>query len=138
LNFLASRSVQQISPLSRKDTDLTATVIICTRNRVALLRKCLEALTVLEPPADEILVVDNSAGDRDTELVAREFAVRYIVEPTPGLSRARNRGFAESHTDIVAYLDDDAVPDKSWLRFILDPFRDARVAVVSGDTLCPE
>ncbi len=138
MNSPASRSVQLIPPLLRKDTDLTATIIICTRNRVALLRKCLEALEVLEPPADEILVVDNSTGDTETELTAREFGAHYIVEPTPGLSRARNRGFAESSTDIVAYLDDDAVPDKSWLRFILDPFKDARVAVVSGDTLCPE
>jgi glycosyltransferase involved in cell wall biosynthesis len=50
------------------------------------------------------------------------------------LSRARNRGLAESNSEIVAYLDDDAVPDERWLEFLLEPFADPRVAVVTGGT----
>jgi glycosyltransferase involved in cell wall biosynthesis len=72
----------RINPFSiSKETALTATVIICTRNRPALLRKCLAAVSKLSPAPDSVLVVDNSTGDRETEELAREYSARYIVEP---------------------------------------------------------
>lgn len=122
----------------RKDVILTVTVVICTRKRPAFLRSCLEAVTALNPAADEILVVDNTEGDQETEAVARDFAIRYTVESSPGLSHARNRGLAESYTDIVAYIDDDAVPHRGWLGVLLEPFEDSQVAAVTGRILTPE
>lgn len=115
-----------------KETDLTVTVIICSRNRPALLGKCLEAVAALTPAPDDVLVVDNSEGNKETETVARQSSARYALEPMPGLSRARNRGLSEADTDIVAYLDDDAIPDEHWLKFLLEPFTDPLVASVSG------
>jgi len=87
---------------------------------------------------DEILVVDNSVGDKQTEDVARSFAARYVVEPKSGLSRARNRGLAESTSDIVAFIDDDSVPTQNWLELILQPFEDPQVAAVTGRVVTPE
>jgi glycosyltransferase involved in cell wall biosynthesis len=140
LNDPTSRLVvQQTSPPRfPKELDLTATVIICTRNRPAFLRKCLEGVAALHPGADVVLVIDNTQGDRETEAIARHFSARYIVEPNTGLSHARNRGLAESESDIVAYLDDDAIPDPNWLRFLLAPFEDANVAAATGRILTPE
>jgi glycosyltransferase involved in cell wall biosynthesis len=97
-----------------------------------LLRKCLEAIVRLDPGADEILVVDNTAGDAKAEAVSRELGARYIVEASPGLSRARNRGLKESKSEIVAYVDDDAMPDVAWLGLLLEPFADPRVAAATG------
>ncbi len=76
--------------------------------------------------------MDNTAGDKEAEAVAKEFGALYLVEPRPGLSRARNRGLAESHSEVVAYLDDDATPDPQWLGMLLEPFADPLVAVVTG------
>ncbi len=126
-----------LSPV-REAGELRVTVVICTRNRSAHLRHCLQAVSALKPPADAVLVVDNSAGDKETEIVAREFHARYLVEDKIGLSQARNRGMVESNTEIVAYLDDDAEPDKHWLEYLLPPFADSRVASVSGWTTLPE
>ena len=125
------------SPVLQR-SNLTATVVICTRDRPALLRRCLEAIACLERTPDEVLVVDNTSGDKETESVAREFSARYTFEPIPGLSRARNRGLAESKSEIVAYLDDDAVPNQRWLELLLEPFADPRVALVTGATVLPE
>lgn len=118
-----------------KEAVLTATVVICTRNRPAFLRKCLAAVSKLSPAPESVLVVDNSTGDRETEGLAREYSVRYIVEPQVGLSRARNRGLAECNTDIVGYLDDDAEPDEHWLGLLVEAFADPLVAVVTGETV---
>jgi glycosyltransferase involved in cell wall biosynthesis len=126
----------RINPFSiSKETALTATVIICTRNRPALLRKCLAAVSKLSPAPDSVLVVDNSTGDRETEELAREYSARYIVEPQIGLSHARNRGLAECNTDVVGYLDDDAEPDEKWLGLLVEAFADPLVAVVTGETV---
>jgi glycosyltransferase involved in cell wall biosynthesis len=102
------------------------------------LRNCLAAIVALKPAADEVLVVDNTSGDSETERLAREFSVRYTVEPRPGLSCARNRGLAESKSKIVAFLDDDSAPDVNWLEFLIDPFKDGDVAVVTGGIVSPD
>lgn len=117
---------------------MTATVVICTRNRPALLRKCLESIAQLERAPDELIVVDNTSGDKETEVIAREFAAIYIVEQIPGASRTRNRGLAESHSEVVAYLDDDATADVHWLEYVLGPFKDPQVGVVAGTVVTPQ
>jgi glycosyltransferase involved in cell wall biosynthesis len=119
-------------------SDLTATIVVCTRNRPALLRRCLEGIALMDRAPDELVVIDNTSGDKETEAVAREFAATYAVEPVRGASRARNRGLAESHSEIVAYLDDDATPDVQWLGKLLGPFKDPDVAAVAGRVVTPQ
>lgn len=111
---------------------------MCTRNRPASLRACLEGISGLERAPDEVIVVDNTKGDPATEATAMEFGAVYAVEPNLGLSRARNRGLAESHSEIVAYLDDDATPDVQWLGMMLEPFKDPKVTTVTGRIITPK
>lgn len=117
---------------------VTATVVVCTRNRPTDLRNCLGGIARLAHPPDEVMVVDNTSGDRESEAVAKEFGAIYVVEPIVGLSRARNRGIEESRSDIVAYLDDDAMPDVHWLQLILEPFKDPQVSTVTGRIVTPQ
>src|SRR6266568_5064440 len=124
--------------LIRKEPALTVTVVICTRNRPALLRRCLAAVSRLRPGPDDVLVVDNSAGNKETEHIARTFSARYTAEPQPGLSRARNRGLTECNTDIAAFLDDDSEPDPLWLGTLLSPFVDKEVAASTGRVITPD
>lgn len=107
------------------------TVAVCTHNRADLLAGCLRAVLAQDMPC-EVLVVDNASTDA-TPAVARQFPVRYVVEPTPGLSRARNRAWREARAPIVAYLDDDARPRPGWLAHLLDTFAaQPRAACVGG------
>ena len=112
----------------------TATIVICTRYRSKELRDCLNAIARLRRVPDEVIVVDNSSGDRDTKAIAQEFGARYLLEPTTGLSRARNLGLSAASSDIVAYIDDDAQPQEDWLTILLRPFADPNVGVVTGGT----
>lgn len=104
---------------------------------MAPLRECLGSIQQLSTLPEDILVVDNTAGDAGTKHAAEEFGARYVAEPIPGLSRARNRGLAECGSDIVAYLDDDAVPDPAWLEHLLQPFTDPAVGAVTGRVRTP-
>jgi GT2 family glycosyltransferase len=56
-----------------------------------------------------------------------------VVEPRPGLSRARNTGVAHATGAIVAFTDDDVIADPWWLRALVRGFaRDDAVACVTG------
>ena len=113
-------------------------VVLCTRNRPELARRALASLAGLEYPDFEVLVVDNAPSDEATkEVFAADFAgderFRYVREPRPGLSRARNRGLVEARHDIVAFTDDDTRADARWLEGIARGFaRRAGVGCVTG------
>jgi GT2 family glycosyltransferase len=110
-----------------------ATVAICTRDRPDDLRRALEALSRLPDNGVEILVVDNCPSTDATKVVLREFpSVRYVLEPRPGLDIARNRALREASHEIVAFTDDDAVPEPGWLGRLSANFRDPRVMCVTG------
>ncbi len=117
---------------------VTISIVICTRFRPAALRSCLAAISKLRRLPDEVMIVDNSTGDKQTRDLAEEFSACYIVEPVIGLSRARNLGLDSCKSEIVAYLDDDAVPDENWLNLLSEPFSDPRVAVVTGEVVTSE
>ena len=48
--------------------------------------------------------------------------VEYVVEPRPGLDHARNRALALCTTEVLAYTDDDAVPDEWWTTALATAF----------------
>jgi len=105
-------------------TEPTASVIVVTRRRPVQLAHCLAVLRALSPPPHEIVVVDNSKGDRDSEAAARAAGARYVVEPRGGASVARNTGAIAATGDLIAYTDDDAEPDGDWLARHVEAFRD--------------
>src|SRR2546422_10702578 len=94
------------------------TVVICTRDRPESLDRCLGAVGALDYPSFDVLVVDNGSSATGTREVAERWGARCTVEPRPGLSRARNRGAGEAQGDLIAYLDDDALPEPGWLAAI--------------------
>lgn len=117
-------------------THPTATIAVCTRDRPAELSRCLEALNRLFDEGQEILIVDNCSKTDETRcLVKSHDRMRYVREGKPGLNAARNRALREARQDIVAFMDDDAIPDPDWLRALLHNFDDPLVFCVTGLTM---
>ena len=110
-----------------------ATVVVCTRDRPNQLEECLDALAAQRHPQIEVLVVDNGASDSVTE-ICRARGVACIREPIPGLTRARNLGARAARSEIVAYIDDDAIAEPGWLDALAREFVDPTVAAVAGRT----
>lgn len=113
-------------------------VVVCTRNRPESVLVTLRRLTAMRYPSFEVVVVDNApSSDAAREAIAREFGdderIRYVREPRPGLSCARNRGIAEAAADVIAFTDDDVRVDPWWLTGIARGFQAAPgVACVTG------
>ncbi len=114
------------------DPLLSASVVIATRHRAGLLSRCLTAVDQLDPKPNEVVVVDNSAGDEETRAVAHAHGASYVKEPRVGLSRARNTGARAAHHAVLALIDDDAIPESSWLAALVRPFADTNVMAVTG------
>ena len=113
-----------------------ATIAICSRDRAEDLQRCLEAIRRITDRNQDILVVDSCSKDDATKQVVGCFpGVRYVREERPGLDRARNRALREANHDIVAYIDDDAVPDPDWLHALTRNFLHPNVACVTGLTM---
>ncbi|MEG4287817.1 glycosyltransferase [Microcoleus sp. C2C3] len=110
-----------------------ATVAVCTRDRPEDLRRCLDALMLLPDDGQEYLVIDNCpATEASSELVKNYPKIRYVREDVAGESAARNRALREAKHEFVAFTDDDAAPDRNWLRSLLRNFNDPRVMCVTG------
>jgi glycosyltransferase involved in cell wall biosynthesis len=110
-------------------------VVVCTRERVALVARCLAALAALDHPSYEVIVVDNSVGDAATAELAKRSGARYVLESGIGLSRARNAGARAARGDIVAFIDDDAVADPAWLRRHAHALSDRTLGATTGRTV---
>lgn len=103
-------------------------IAICTRNRPEPLARCLDSLKRLgfmsDPDRIRVLVVDNAPPDDRTEQVARRHPEAvYVREPRPGLDFARNRALEAGTSELIAYLDDDVVVDRSWLEGLREAWR---------------
>ena len=126
--------------LSLSETeDLSASVLVCTRDRPEQLRRCLTSLQNLSRKPHEILVVDNAPGSDATRLIVEQFPdTRYIREPRPGLDVARNTGIRHSKCEIIAFADDDVTVHPDWILRIQQRFKDPRVMAVTGLVLPAE
>jgi glycosyltransferase involved in cell wall biosynthesis len=117
------------------DPDALASVIVCTRDRPTSLRRTLHSLLEGDYRNYEIVVVDNAPEKPATRDVVADLGgiVRYSAEPLPGLSRARNRGVREARGEVLAFIDDDVIADRGWLRNVVLGFtRGANVGCVTG------
>ncbi|NIJ34988.1 GT2 family glycosyltransferase [Sphingomonas oligoaromativorans] len=117
---------------------LTASVVICTRDRHDELARCLASLPEQSLRPREVIVVDNASRDGRTREVALAAGVTYVREDRPGLDFARNTGARTASSEIVAYTDDDVLLHPRWLERLVAAFDEPSIAAVTGLVLPAE
>lgn len=111
-------------------------IVVSTLDREAHLRRLLPSLRHLDYDPFEVIVVNGPSRDGTAALLAEwEGRVKLRDCPQPNLAASRNIGLSAASGDIVAFIDDDAVPHPRWLRHLADAFGDARIGGVGGFTL---
>ncbi|NET30815.1 MAG: glycosyltransferase, partial [Cyanothece sp. SIO1E1] len=111
------------------------TVAVCTHDCPADLRPCLDALSQLDYPNLDYLVVNYAPSEDITaQLVRTDYPhIRYIHEPRPSLNWARNRAAVEAKGEIIAYVNDFSTVDPSWAKILATRFAESpEVMVVTG------
>lgn len=121
-------------PIQPRPEAVRISVLVCTYNGAATLRETCGAISQLEYPDVEVIVVDDGSTD-ESGAIAREYGFTVISTENRGLSNARNTALAAASGEIVAYVDDDAVPDPHWLTYLADAFARTDFVAVGGPNL---
>lgn len=103
-------------------------LVIVSYKRPDHLDLCLKSLCNQTYENFEIIVVADAVPPSFADIV------KFIPFDTPNISIARNLGISASAGDIIAFCDDDAIPDPPWLERLVAPFSDADVGSVGGFT----
>ena len=113
---------------------LRVSVVINTWNRLALLPRTLAALRLQRYPAFEVIVVDGPSSDGTGAWLAAHAADRCKLARVAHahLCESRNAGLRLAAGEIVAYIDDDAVPEAGWLAELVAAFDDPAVVAAGG------
>lgn len=113
-------------------------VVVCSYNGGGTLAECLRSLMELDYPHYEVILVDDGSTDGTAEIAAQFLQVIYHHQENRGLSVARNVGAELATGEIVAYTDDDCVPDVFWLRYLVQAMQDQQVEAIGGPNITPD
>jgi glycosyltransferase involved in cell wall biosynthesis len=106
----------------------TISVIVPTFNEQVDIRRTCDALTCLDYPRKEILIVDDASTDCTVSIV-REYVAghqfRLIEQPANrGVASARNVGIQHATGEVIVILNADVSPESDFLRRIAAHYRD--------------
>ena len=107
-----------------------ASVIIVSRHRPAALMRCITALTQQDHPYFELIVVADPDAIRQAN--ALNLPLNCVTFDEANISAARNAGLAKASAPVVAFIDDDAVAEPTWLSRLTAPFADPQVIASTG------
>lgn len=106
---------------------LQTSVIIVSRHRPDALLRAITGLRQQDHSNFELIVVADPAA-----LLGVAQDIKKIPFDAANISVARNLGLAAAAGEIVAFLDDDAVPEPTWLTRLTAPFANADVMASTG------
>ena len=112
-------------------------------DRLAGLMAALAAQTI-DPHRFEVVAVDNASGDDTYDTLTAlaksvPFSLRVLqIDVNQGPAPARNLGWHHATAPIVAFLDDDCLPEPKWLAAGLTALGDAALGVVQGRVRPPD
>ena len=114
-------------------TERLFSIVICTDGRLPYLKATLQALEGLDYRAFELCLVCGPTPDGTREFAATLAGrAKIALCPVRNLSRARNLGIALAAGEIVAFLDDDAMPEAEWLTDLSAAYDDPEVTAAGG------
>jgi GT2 family glycosyltransferase len=117
---------------------IRVSVVVPTYRRPDLLARCLAALAAqdLDRASYEVIVADDAASE-GTRRQVEAAGFHYVpVTGRHGPASARNAGWRAAQAELIAFTDDDTIPDPGWLRAGLAASADD-VAAVSGRVIIP-
>lgn len=120
-------------------------VVIPTYKRPELLLRCLAAISkqsLAHTDFEVIVVSDGPDHEIQQYLVKRKYTnklnLRFLhTSEKKGPAAARNMGWLMARARLVAFTDDDCIPDQHWLRTIDSSYKQQPYIAFTGKTIVP-
>lgn len=112
-------------------TAAPVSIVVVSRDRPRMLRRCVTGLGQLDYPNFEIIVVADPEGIEAVKAGGQSHRFKMVAYDQANIAAARNLGLAVAAGQVVAFIDDDAVPEPTWLTHLVAPIA-ARQAVCAG------
>ncbi|MBV0913574.1 glycosyltransferase family 2 protein [Anianabacter salinae] len=107
-------------------------VVVVSRDRPRLLLRTLLGLSQLDHTAFEVVLVADAAGRAAIDASPFAGRVKLAAFDQANISAARNLGIAQAAGEVIAFIDDDSVPEPTWLSRLTAPFDAAEVSAATG------
>lgn len=111
-------------------TEMAASVIVVSRHRPAALLRCIKSLTQQDHTNFEVIIVADPAAIALVDALG--LTIKLIGFDEANISAARNAGLAHAAAAVVAFIDDDAVAEPTWLARLTSVFADDAVVAATG------
>jgi mycofactocin system glycosyltransferase len=133
-DYFNKKAVLETSVAENRGYFPPISVIIPTRDRAESLGECLESVYLQDYPSDqiEIIVVDDGSLDETQKLVSSFSCTLLTNTRSRGQSYCRNIGARQAKNEILAFLDDDCISGRSWLRDLVPYLQWEEVGAVGG------
>ena len=113
-------------------TEIAVSVIVVSRHRPQALLRCLTGLRQLFYRTFEVIVVTDPDGIEALRSADVLSSVKHAGFDEPNISAARNIGLGLAAGKVIAFIDDDAVPEPTWLTHLIAPFHEDTVSAAGG------
>lgn len=110
-------------------------VVVVSAGRPRALTRCLTALSQMRTTRAEVIVVACSDGLAMARGLPFANRLTLLAQTEENIAAARNMGISAAAGDVVAFVDDDAVPEPGWAEAVLAGFKDPLVAAVTGPVI---
>jgi glucosyl-dolichyl phosphate glucuronosyltransferase len=116
-------------------------VVVCTHsleNYSNLIETLASIFSQTLHPGEIIVVVDGNKGLYEkisADYCNQKMIETILLEKNRGISEARNAGILKAKGDILAFIDDDAVADKDWLKELASVYQEHQAMAAGGKIL---
>ncbi|MFH1588893.1 MAG: glycosyltransferase family A protein [Candidatus Diapherotrites archaeon] len=119
----------------------SVSIVIATYNNKEVLKKTINGILKVDyPKLLEVIVVNDGSEDGTEKILEKEFGknpkVKIInFKKNQGVTKARNAGITAAEGKIIVNMDHDCIPEKNWLKDLMNGFTSEKVGMVSSFAL---
>lgn len=111
-------------------TDQPTSVIVVSRHRKAALMRCITALLQQDHTQFELIIVADPEAIALTKTL--HLPLKRITFDDANISAARNAGLVKASGAVIAFIDDDAAAEPTWLSRLTAVFADPKIVASTG------
>ena len=121
-------------------SEIKASVVIPTKDRKKILKKCLTALNkqTYDFNKFEIVIIDDGSSQNNKRMIESlnlNLSINYYFQENSGPAKARNHGIKKAKGEYIIFIDDDIIVNNKFIEAHLNQHEDNNKVIVHGPVI---